>query len=538
LQSKKKNYALNSKMPAKSTIRRDKKPKSGLPKADIAPLWFVLSPHSLWLMRLALGFVVIADLVQRLAGATELMGPEGAFPLAAANQSSWLFSLYFWSGALEWQISCLIATIAVSIWLVGGRNQRAASIVLWWMFACLLSRTTPTATAGDRLILILLLWSALLPNTRSSKGQRLKPIHGWAVVGVIVQLLLIYPLSILYKEPVNWLWHADILQKILANPALAREPIATWLLTWKEWLPSFARLIWLLEISVVPLWLFTRNHWRLRLGLVGLMIFFHLGLIGCTMRLSIFSQAGAVAWLLVIPHETWSFLFEKRRSPSKGPVHHSEFVTHAQADEAPWIRFVAIAVMTISLFDGAFALLRKTQRITAPSMHRQLVGWLRINQTWDLFSWATDTNRTLAVTGVTLDGTRVNLMDPELPPADQTPRHPIYHRSARWLKFIKRISSSANQAGAEYFADHLMKRWNKTRDPAVVAAEVFVLKRHLPTAALPNPNWEVRPSVILEPSWASSLASPKVQTDAAEKSQTPLPISDARPANPPLATPK
>ena len=125
---------------------------------------FAIDLRALATLRIAVGLLIIADLLIRWSDVGWFMSEVGAYSLAAskAAASEWRFSLYWLFDSLWWVHSLFIINLLVGLMLIAGVRTRVVSWLAFVLLASLHTRNPILLQGGDNLLLVLTVWGEAL----------------------------------------------------------------------------------------------------------------------------------------------------------------------------------------------------------------------------------------------------------------------------------------------------------------------------------------------------------------------------------------
>lgn len=233
------------------------------------------SPYYFLLFRALLGFYLAVHFFMLVPYAWQLFSSEGMIPRAADLPTYPFFpNVLFVVDSPAFATAFLVALGGLSLLLAVGRFPRLVPLLLWYGWACLVTRNVFIRNPGmpyvGWLLLALPLIPAVIPKGPSVPGQR------WAIprpIFVVAWLLLAlgYSISGLHKlQSPSWIEGVALLRLVenpLSRPTLAGDfilslpPLAIQLGTW---------LALGLEVSFAFFALFKRTRPWIWLALVGM----------------------------------------------------------------------------------------------------------------------------------------------------------------------------------------------------------------------------------------------------------------------------
>ena len=280
---------------------------------------YSLDRRSLALFRIALGAVLLGDLMWRAADLTVFYTDFGVLPRAALldkfSQAP-RFSIHLMSGQLVFQVILFLLAALFHLMLIFGVRTRFAAVASWFMVASVQTRNPVILQGGDVYLRLLAFIAIFLPigalysvdaALSSDRPQETKP-RGFAHfsmpgLALIAQVSMVYVFAVVLKTAPEWRRDFSAVYY-----ALNIQQISTWL---GSFLLHFPKLLpWLtrgtlVQEGVIPLLLlcpFLAGPARL-LGAL-LIIALHVCL-GLSIRLGHFPYIACMAALPLIPTWFW-----------------------------------------------------------------------------------------------------------------------------------------------------------------------------------------------------------------------------------------
>ncbi|MEM9663427.1 MAG: HTTM domain-containing protein [Bacteroidota bacterium] len=496
------------------------KPPRGLAAGLLTALSMDL--RSLAAFRIGLGVLLLVDLAHRLPDLAVHYTEAGLLPRAVLFELSTVpvLSLHALSTA-PWVQALLFAGAALSaLGLLLGYRTRWATVASWLLLLSLHARNPLVLNSGDRILLLLLMWGLLLPlgarwsvdahrARRAGRGAEAGPVLSMATMGLLLQLVLIYFLSVFYKTEAPWrvdftaVYYALNLEAF-ATPLgqlLASAPL--------PFLQALTVSTLALEGLGPLLLLVTAWGGRVRIAVALAFIGFHLGL-AATLNLGIFPFVCATAWVAVLPSRFWDWM-----APDRVPA---ALVPRPMLGTAGTV--VAALLIVASLGESAQQSLSVVLGPADDASKPAVMRWPRavgIFQHWDMFAPRPTTYDVwYAFVGVRTDSTRVNVFpesgwpvfdepDPFAKPALASRLYP----NQRWRKFLmENYPSDAYEAHRDRLTTYLWQRWHATHpDQPLVRIDVEQFLEVTPPPGLPKTVQHERLLAYLGPQPSTPLAS-------------------------------
>lgn len=422
--------------------------------------------RSLALFRIGVALVLLLDLASRVRDLAALYGARGVLPpelartlwdqRVAASPFTWVAE---WPSLL-WTGVALLAIAALCLAL--GVAPRLSAAVAWGLLAALQDRNPALYMAGDRYLLLLLMWCILLPTGARLSLRPAAPgatrIRSWAGVGLLLQVVLVYVITGLKKTGPEWfdgtaLWYA-----------LSDETYVTaagrWLRSQPALIGSLSFAIRWVEI-VGPL--LVLSPWRngvARATAVGLFWALHLGLQACQ-AIGVFQLVGLAAWLIFLPSALWDRL---SRNQSLGGV-----------QPARWAEILTLVPLTYMLIVIAYtatgALVRGNPHYPVPASVERVARALHLQEGWAMFSVPRRMWFWFLVPGRLVDGSEIEVLRRAPLTWTRPPDLQSAQRGFRWSQYLGEairigVHDPTFRVTHPVLLEYLCREWNAGNGPA------------------------------------------------------------------------
>jgi len=293
---------------------------------------FSVDLRSLALMRVALGTLIIADLVIRAFDLKTFMTDFGVFPREAAVNyiGDWRFSIHLANGSVEFQTLLFVLAAIFAVMMIFGIRTRLATIASWLLMVSLHNRIPLLLQGGDFLFVMLLFWGMFLPlGARFSVDAALArtPITSNRHVSIggaaiLVQTMSVYFFSAFLKSSPEWFPDGTGIYY-----ALHLDQVATGFASyWRDWLwltQPLSLYVWTLEL-VAPVLAFSPFFTvPLRLLVVFCFITLEIGFIP-NLRIGLFPLISMTSILLLLPKEAWDWISGKICKPGRLTIYYDQ----------------------------------------------------------------------------------------------------------------------------------------------------------------------------------------------------------------------
>jgi len=294
-----------------------------------------LDPRSLALFRIALAFIMLADLHNRAYDLDAHYTDRGVLPrdeYVDRFMGRWIFSFHMLTGQ-SWYMHGLFAVQAVfAVWLLFGYRTRIAVFLCWLFTVSLHGRQPMVLQAGDVLYRVMLFWSLFVPlGARYSIDAALNTsddppptrLFTMGTVALVFQVVIVYWFTVPFKSSPHWWPGVHDVNLSAVYFALSIDHFAT---PFAHWMLQFPTLMKGLTFGTVVLELggplLALSPWfqpRARMLAVVLMIGLHVGF-GLGLTVGMFVFISAASWLPLIPTEFWDGMGERLAKRRRGRV--------------------------------------------------------------------------------------------------------------------------------------------------------------------------------------------------------------------------
>ena len=485
--------------------------------------------RSLAAVRIGMGVVLLVTLAVRAGDVTAFYSDSGVLPRAAriALDQEWVgttppywISLHMLSGYTWFQLGLFAAAAIAAVGVMVGYRTRLSIAISWLLLVSLQGRNPLVLHGGDNVLRCLLFWAMLLPmgavwslDQWLTKSKSPSHVLNCASAAVLLQLCIIYWFTgILKSDP---LWRSEFTATYFA---LSMDHFTTALgyalLPFPTLLQMLTVGVLLLEIGGPTLLLFPIGNRVFRVIIPFAFIMFHAGL-ALTMRLGEFPFICMIYWLIVLPREFW------KSKPTDHLVQLttrllsflSSLVENSPFNAVPWRRLfgqphpgffqIGAATNVLVLFLLSYVVLVNGYRANgnwglhmSPGPLRVLGDAAQLNQYWGMFAprpYAT--GGWISLEGILVNGERVNLFHPELPPQTSRPAFAsASYKNMQWRRFLLNMLAAYSPIQRQGLSDYLQRQWNASHSPDEQLAVVELIHRarpilppgsHLPRPTIP-----------------------------------------------------
>lgn len=425
---------------------------------------FGIDSRSLVLFRIGLGVILLLDTILRARDLKAHYTDSGVLPRHVwldlfGNTGTW--SLHLFSGDTGWVTALFLVTGLAAVGLIIGWHTRIMAVLGWLLLLSVNFRNPLISNNGDTLLVVLLMWSILLPIglfgafdalPRRPDQRKTRLVLRGATVGVLLQIVVAYFVTGYTKLTDPWLEGAALEQAL--SIGTFQTDFGVYLLDYPRLLQWTTYSVPWFEMLVPALALIPTRRGRIRLAVVALFVVFHIG-IALTLSVGWFSLVSILAWMLFLPPIFWDW-FERRSwimAPFRWVVDRlrwlfGRFVAHPYPVSPTPVRRVADAV-SLALIAFVFVMAAHVcgvwihGRPLVSDTVQRIAYALDLGQRWTQFSIPTRTHGWFVLPVEFRDGTKIDVLTGKpfdtlanyQPPDRVSDLYPNY----RWRKYFSNL---------------------------------------------------------------------------------------------------
>ena len=418
---------------------------------------FGVDPRALAAFRIAVGALLLVDLLLRARSLRAFYTDAGVLPRPALREAFPLFSrlsIHALSGAAWVQIALFCLAGAAAVALLVGYRTRLALLCSWLLLLSLQARNPFVLNGGDVLLRRVTFWALFLPlgarwavDADSDTTDR---VVGVASAAILLQVVVVYLVNAVLKTQ-GEAWPAGTAIRYVFSLDQFTTPVGA-ALTGAPALLRVATWCWLALVCAAPLLVLTTG--RARAALAGLFIGAHLGMFA-TMRLGLFPLVAVAALLPFLPPFAWDAV-ERRVAPLSDAI---PAVTAPSRPALPaaierWRGPAGRVVVTLLLI---IVLVWDT-----PGLSAAVVGDgppAPASDRWDMFAPdPLSIDGWYVVPGTLASGERIDAFHGGPVTWDRPPNVARTYPTDRWRKYLANVYRG--DADAADFAGALCRRWD------------------------------------------------------------------------------
>ena len=396
--------------------------------------FFRIDLRSLAVFRMALGLLLIADLLVRFGDLTAFYTDAGVVPrdilVRQSPNAPWL-SLHVWGGSWLWQATLFAVSALLATSLFVGYRTRWSVFLSWLLLVSLQSRNPLVLNGGDVLLRTLLMWSNFLPlgrrwslDCRHQRADGEKTFLSPASAAVMLHVCLMYWMTGYFKYD-GWGDTPNVFFQVIDFHSYAKALVYR-LVQHPDMVSWLGYGVLALEI-IGPAFLFI-PFWTRQIRMVVVLAFFllHLG-IELSLTVGMFTYVSWCAWLLFVPDLFWDSITQRgpgRSCPEAkelllqagGPVEEALVLdSSSRSVSCRWGRSRTAAVLASLVFGYALAWNISTSRSDWNRWFRESTPmWLNdlllVRQRWNMFALPAVRDGWFVMVARLRDGTVVDLL--------------------------------------------------------------------------------------------------------------------------------
>jgi len=450
--------------------------------------------RALAVFRIALGSIIVLDLILRARNFTAFYTNDGVLPNEALYDSyTDVHSLHAWVGE-AWLVALLFVVAGLlGVSMLLGYRTRTVTFLSWIMLFSLHNRNPMVLNGGDGMLRLLVFWSIFLPlgerwSIDASRFDRDRTsVATMASLAILAQIVIMYVSNFVHKtrgeawidgEAVPYILTLDQFT-VLLGPYLVEFP---------DLLVAFS-YGWMVLMALAPFLLLLTGWPRAAVatGFVGM----HLGML-LTLQIGVFPLVVISALLLFYPPFVWDRAVQvaaqrgivdrlralraridaARPSPTiPGPV---VPLPATLPGARPVLSTIVPALFLVFIIMANAHVLGYAS--APPEPGQTLLDKTDNEQNWRLFApHPLKDTRWFVAEGTLANGDTVDARHGGPVRWDRPPNPADRVGTARWRKYLSNVYGADDQQS--YYANYLCDRWNRTHDSQLETVEVHVFNQ-------------------------------------------------------------
>lgn len=423
--------------------------------------------RALALMRIAIGCVILSDLIIRATSLTAHYTYEGVLPVSLLLEFDnkplrWSFHYLNDSFAYEALLFCLQGII--TLFLIVGYKTRLFTLLSWIFMVSLQNRNPFIQQSGDDLLRLILLWGLFLPwgkfysfDARRNPETR-KNYFSPASLGYLLLIVSVYLFSAIQKWSPEWRTEFTALYY-----ALSLDQIKVGIGDWLYQFPGLMKVITFLvfyyfEVLVPILLLLPFTSRKFRTICVCSIILLHLG-IASSLYVGLFFTIGISSSLGLLPSSIMDKIdrFIKRSGPLTEDFYEDKITGGLKIAVNS---FAGLLIGFFLFFNLGYI---PSFRYVLDDRAQYFTNALKLEQYWGMFSpHIYKTDGWYIYRGIKEDNSIWDIYNNK-PGLDYTKPKDIdkMYPSDRWRKFAENYQNNQYNFMRPYYCKYLIKEWNK-----------------------------------------------------------------------------
>lgn len=419
-------------------------------------------------MRIAIGIVILADLIIRATSLTAHYTGDGVLPvklLLQFDEKPLRWSFHFLNDTFIFETILFLVHGLISLLLIFGYKTRLMTILSWVFLVSLQNRNPFIQQSGDDLLRLVLFWAIFMPwgNFYSLdakyKNESKQFYFSIATVGYQILIVSVYVFSAIYKSSPEWRTEGTAIYYALSLDQL-KVGAGDWLYQYPTLMKILTFIVYYYFELIAPLLILmpVRNNLFRGIGIISIVLL-HAG-IASTLYVGLFFVIGAITSLGLLPSGVMdkidnSILKTKQiLSPTLFEFKYSNA-----------LKVIACLFLTLT-FGYCFT----ANLSNIPAFKYQLSGstlyynnLFKLDQYWGMFSPAIyKTDGWYIYRGIKSNDSIWDIYNNK-PGLDLTKPKDIdkMYPTDRWRKFAENYEKNDFNFMRPYYCKYLIKEWNK-----------------------------------------------------------------------------
>ena len=469
---------------------------------------FSLDLRALAIMRIAIGIVLIFDLLVRATDLLAFYTDYGVLPREAVimnlRQIHFL-SLHLISGELNFQIVLFLIALWCNVQVLIGNRTKLYTVLAWLLLLSVQNRNTLIGQAGDDVLRLALMWGIFLPwNNRYSMDslriqvRKSNDYFGVSAIGLTLLIFSLYFFSACMKTAPEWTRDFTAVYYALSLDQLAL-PFGKWIYPYPHALKIITASVYYIEL-LAPFLLFV--FWKkevTRLVFTLVFLFFHIGL-ASTLFIGFFPFIVMAVLLGFLPSpvmDKFDSLLERLRKRFLKLEMFNINVSEGGVNLSPlrYYKIQTILLVALVLYQLAWNF-KSVGWISSQYIPLQTLAYnLRLDQSWGMFAPGVfKEDGWFLFEGITEDGRVIDISRDGQQMRYGKPQHiSSMFKNDRWRKYTENLLMKRNHELRFYYTAYLHDRWMLQHPEIALSAIriVYMKELSLPDYQFAEPKREV-----------------------------------------------
>lgn len=465
---------------------------------------FEVDTRALATFRIALGLLLLVDLVSRSRNIEAFYTDSGVLPRAAlfADYSN-VYSLHAVSGEARaiWLLFVVAAVFAIA--LTVGYRTRLVTVCSWLLLASLHLRNPMVLNGGDTLLRILLFWAMFLPLgerwaidvPRTSRNR--STVSNVATMALLCQVVVMYVSNAIHKTRGEMWLNGEAIVYVFSLDYQFTFLLGNVLAEYHDLLRAVTH-VWIALVVLSPLLIVLTG--RPRAAFASAFVGMHLGML-VTMRIDLFPLIVVAALVPFYPPIVWDratalasrvglVTLCHRSAGWLEPVAAASSGIDRVVDAVPRPRHLRTKTLArgrtlfSTVLPGLFIVLVVLSNAQAlgytqvPDAGESVLETTEIDQNWRMFAPdPLQTDGWYVVPGELENGSEIDAMHESEVSWDRPPNGEAVYPNSRWRKYLSNVWSAGNENHRSYLGNYLCERWNREHETRLEGLELYYMRQ-------------------------------------------------------------
>ncbi len=419
-------------------------------------------------MRIALGIVILSDLVIRATSLTAHYTQDGILPVSLLlefDTRPLVWSFHYLNDSFAYQAFLFCVHGVITLLLIAGYRTRLITFLSWVFLISLQNRNPFLAQSGDDLMRLVLFWSLFMPwgnfysvDSKKIKSQ-IKNYFSVASLGYLILIVSVYLFSAIQKTSPEWRTEGSALYYALSLDQL-KIGVGDWLYQFPTLMKVLTFLvIYYFELLVPILLLLPFKNQKFRALCVFSIILFHLG-ISLTIYVGLFFAIGIASALGLLPSKVMDWI-DKKITKSQYAFSSAFFkVKTSSTFKIARNSFLVFIIAFCVFYNIGFI---QSFRYALDDRSVYIANPLKLEQYWGMFSPNVyKTDGWYIYRGIKQNNSIWDIYN-DKPGLDYNKPKDIdkMYPSDRWRKFAENYEKNTTNFMRPYYCKYLIREWNK-----------------------------------------------------------------------------
>jgi len=419
-------------------------------------------------MRIAIGLVILSDLIIRATSLTAHYTQDGVLPVSLLLEWDYKpmrWSFHFLNDSFAYEAFLFTLNGFIALLLVVGWRTRLMTVLAWVFMVSLQNRNSFVQQSGDDLLRLVLFWAMFMPwgnfyslDAKKNKAT-VKNYFSMASFGYLLLVVSVYLFSAIQKTSPEWRTEFTALYYALSLDQL-KVGMGDWLYQYPALMKVITFLVfYYFELLVPLLLLIPYKNLKFRALCVFSIILLHIG-ISLNLYVGLFFTIGISSSLGLLPSSVMDWL-DKKILKSKQQFSSAFLkVKTSTALQITRNSFLALIIGFCIFYNLGFV---QSFRYALDDRAVYLTNALKLEQYWGMFSpHIYKTDGWYIYKGIKYDNSIWDIHRNQSG-LDYTKPKDIdkMYATDRWRKFAENYEKNNYNFMRPYYCKYLIREWNK-----------------------------------------------------------------------------